>query len=338
LKEKILIIHNTDYHTEVVLSFYGILESNNFEPWIYSIHNRYNLHNLFKKYNLNCIKEYSPDYKNNFKKAFLITPIDAYKDMYYSSKCKPIPNYEDQIIEDFKSKMILTIHKPSHINNFDCLKNHFINPILIGLSPMAQTFGLNYLFPLDNILARILSKKTKLNQKIKFLLMGRFNSNFRDINNIINLTKLGINSKRDFEINIVGEYAKGIDDRLKNISFINLKSDLNEIDFYNEINDSDFILNLLTNNPEKGYYYDVISSNYNHIFSFKKPQICNNFSNLISPSPAMIFTNSDYLTFSRIFQRAVNITDFEYEKMIENFEIPISNMTYHNSVTLKNII
>ena len=43
MKEKILIINNTDYHTEVVLAFYGILESNNFDPYIYSIHNNYNL-------------------------------------------------------------------------------------------------------------------------------------------------------------------------------------------------------------------------------------------------------------------------------------------------------
>jgi len=339
MKEKILILNNTDYHTEVVLAFYGILESNNFDPYIYSIHNNYNLLDLLQKYNLNYIKQYSPDHKNNFKKAFLITPINAHKDKANQiQESKSTPNYDNKIIQDFKSKIILPIHKPSHINNFDFLKKDFTNPVLIGLSPMAQTFGLNYLFPLDNPLSRILPQKIKLNQKIKILLMGRFNSKFRDLSNLISLTKTKINSQRDFEINIMGQYANNIDSNLKNIKYINIKSDLNEIDFYNEINDSDYILNLLVNNPTKGYYYDVISSNYNHIFSFKKPQICCNLSNLISPSPSMIYLNENFLNFHKVFEDAINISSIKYEQMIKNFDIPISNIKTHNTITLNKII
>jgi hypothetical protein len=220
----------------------------------------------------------------------------------------------------------------------DFLKKDFNNPILIGLSAMAQTFGLNYLFPLDNPLSKILPQKINLNQKIKILLMGRFNSKFRDLSNLISLVKTQINCQRDFEINIIGQYANNVDSNLKNVKYINIKSDLNEVDFYNEINNTDYILNLLVSNPAKGYYYDVISSNYNHIFSFKKPQICCNVSNLISPSPSMVYLNGNFSDFHKVFENAINISSDKYKQMIKNFDIPISNIKNHNTMTLNKII
>lgn len=345
MKEKILIIHNTDYHTEVTLSYYGVLESNNFDPYIYSIYNHYDIKNLFKEYKLNYIEEYKTEYKNIFKKAFLITPMNKMTDFLPNFRYRKgsSPNYEDNLVQDFKSKIILVFHKPSkYQKDFLYINNDFPNFTGIGLSPVSQALGLNYLFPLDNTLAKSLTRKNHINDKVKFLLIGRFGDiHFRRLDYIIGLTKIN-NLKqyllKDFEIIVVGEQAENIISHFKNIDYVKIKSNLNEIDFYKEVNDADFILNLLENNSKKEYNFDVLTSNYNHSFSFRKPQICNEFANLICPIPSITFIEEDFSSFFKAFEKAVNISNENYQRMITNFEIPINNMRLHNAQILNNII
>jgi len=339
MKEKVLIIHNVAYHAEVTLAYYGILQSNNFDPWIYTTCNTYNFIELLEKCNLNYIKSNDKCKKDDFKKAFLITPTNALADtkLNFRHRSRSTPNYEDKIIQEFKSKMILCLHRPSKIQNLDIFNQDFDNPIFLGLSPMSQAFGLNFLFPMDNIIANLLPQKFILNKKVKFLLIGRWYDYNKDIRNVSNLIKL-VNSKldcsRDFQITIVGQNSNLIDSSLKDANFVEIKSDLTQIDFYNEINSCDYILNLGNYDISK-YYSDILSSNYNHISSFRKPQICNQFTNLIFPTPSIIFSDENFL---EIFEKAVNLPDNQYEKMVKDFDIPILNMRNHNSKILESII
>lgn len=338
MKEKVLIIHNEGYHAEVALAYYGILQANNFDPWIYATCNTYNFMELLQKYNLNYIKANDSCEKDFFKKAFLITPSEGFLDanLNFIHRPKSTPNYEDKIIQKFRSKMILCLHRPSKIKNLNIFNKDFDEPIFLGLSPVSQAFGLNYLFPSDNVIANFLPKKTSLNKEIIFLLIGRWSAknpkNTRDISKLIELTKF--NYSKNFKIIILGQDSNLIDPILKNANFIETKSNLSQIDFYNEINRCDYIFNL-GNRDKSEDDFDILSSNYNHILSFKKPQICNGFRNLIFPTPSITFSDSNFL---KVFEKVLDLPDFKYKEMVKNFDIPIANIKHHNSKVLESII
>jgi len=342
MMKKVLIILNSNYHSEVALSLYGLLKINNYNPYIYITEDPYNLKDVCVKYNLNYIDKYDESFKDQFEKAFLITPTKSDR-AKINQDINSIPNFHNRIIEDFKHKMILIIHKPSNIQYMREIISYFSNCKTIGLSPMASKFGINYLLPVDNILADLLQKKTTINDnKVKFLLMGRFCYSNRDLEPIAFLEKLKLNLNKEYEITIMGSHAEDIMPFFKKNKFpksIVLKTDLAEIDFYNEINQTDFILNLLSRKQANNeYHYDVISSNYNHIFSFKKPQICFYPYNLMHPVPSITYMNENILDFSSKIEEAVNMEDDTYQSLINNFNIPILNARNHNARMLKDLI
>ena len=79
------------------------------------------------------------------------------------------------------------------------------------LSGKEYLFGINYLLPIDNILANLLQKKTTINDnKVKFLLMGRFCYSSRDLEPIAFLEKLKLDLNKEYEITIMGSHAKDL--------------------------------------------------------------------------------------------------------------------------------
>lgn len=341
--KKILLIVNTNYHTEVALAFYGILKLNNYNPYLFLIVNkempdRYNLKDLLIKYNINFIEEYNQSLKNEFEKAILITPIKGDREARYHD-IDSIPNYFHKIIQDFKSKMVLVIHKPSYLKYYKEIISQFNNCKLIGLSPMASKFGLNYLFPMDNPINQNNLDYNKIQNKVKLLLMGRFIYSNRDLKTMALLDRINLNCKRDYQITIMGESAKDFQSFFKKNPNIVIKQDLSEIEFYNEIKESHFILNFLSRqDPTINYHEDVITSNYNHIFSFRKPQICFYPYNLLCPVPSLIYLNDNVFAISERIEEAVNMKDIEYKNMVDNFNMPVSNIRNHNSRVLQELL
>jgi hypothetical protein len=339
MKEKILIILNTDYHSEVALSLYGSLELLNFDPYIYPIYSEkdYGFIDLCIKYKINYIKEYNSNIKNDFKKAFLITPITGILDQYNQSSLNEPKNYNHPIIQDFKSKIILIMHKPSRNLKFmkyasDVL---FENPKFIGLSPFSQKINLNYILLSENPVANYFPVKNKLTDKnkIKFLVIGRFHYKNRDIILLEKIIKNKLLTNRDYDITILGQDSNIL--KINDEKII-IKSNLTEIDFYNELYNCDFIINLLLKSHIRGYFSDCTSSNFNHIFSFKKPTINCKYSNLIYPFPSLTYlSDADFTTTIR---KAVNMKEEEYTDMVNNFETTINNIRLHNKNAIEDLI
>lgn len=340
MKEKILIILNTDYHSEVALSLYGSLALLNFDPYIYPIYSEkdYGLIELCIKYKINYIEKYDSNIKNNFKKAFLITPIIGELDQYFQSSVTEPKNYNHPVVQDFKSRIILLIHRASKNIKFmkyasDIL---FQNPKFIGLSPFSQQMNLNYILLSENQVANYLPIKNKLNDKnkIKFLVIGRFKYyNNREINLLENLIKNKLIINRDYDITILGQDSNTLPINDEKIIF---KSNLSEIDFYEELYKCDFIINLLAKSNVRGYFSDCTSSNYNHIFSFRKPTINCKYSNLVYPFPSLTYFSE--AEFSKIMRRAINIKEQEYNDMVNNFETTIKNIRLHNKNAIEDVI
>lgn len=337
MKEKILIILNTDYHSEVALSLYGSLELLNFDPYIYPIYSEkdYGLIDLCIKYKINYIKEYNPNIKNDFKKAFLITPIIGALDQYFQSDATEPQNYNHPIVQDFKSRMILLMHRPSKNIKFikyasDIL---FENPKFIGVTPFSQQINLNYILLSENPVANYLPVKNKLNDKIKFLVIGRFQYNNRETGLLENIIKNKLITNRDYEITILGQDSNNINIADQKIIF---KSNLSEINFYDELHKCDFIINLLSKSNVRGYFSDCISSNFNHIFSFRKPTINCKYSNLVYPFPSLTYFSEE--EFTTTIRKAINIKEEKYKDMVNNFETTINNIRLHNKNAIEDLI
>jgi hypothetical protein len=339
MKEKILIILNTDYHSEVALSLYGSLALLNFDPYIYPIYSEkdYGLIELCIKYKINYIKEYNSNIKNDFKKAFLITPIIGALDQYFQSDATEPQNYHHPIVQDFKSRIILLIHRPSKNIKFmkyacDIL---FENPKFIGLSPFSQQINLNYILLSENPVANYFPIKNKLTDKnkIKFLIIGRFHYVNREIILLEQIIKNKLITNRNYDITILGQDSNVLPINDEKIIF---KSNLSEIDFYNELYNCDFIINLLIKSNIRGYFSDCTSSNYNHIFSFRKPTINCKYSNLVYPFPSLTYFSEN--EFSTTIRRAINIKEQEYNDMVNNFETTIKNIRLHNKNAIEDLI
>jgi hypothetical protein len=339
MKEKILIILNTDYHSEVALSLYGSLELLNFDPYIYPIYSEkdYGLIDLCIKYKINYIKEYNSNIKNDFKKAFLITPIIGALDQYFQSDATEPQNYNHPVVQDFKSRMILLIHRPSKNIKFMKYASNilFENPKFIGLSPFSQQINLNYILLSENPVANYLPVKNKLNDKnkIKFLVIGRFQYNNRETGLLESLIKNKLLINRDYDITLLGQDSNVLAINDEKIIF---KSNLSEIDFYDELYNCDFIINSLIKSNLRGYFSDCTSSNYNHIFSFRKPTINCKYSNLVYPFPSLTYFSEG--EFSTIIRRAINIKEEEYNDMVNNFETTIKNIRLHNKNAIEDLI
>lgn len=99
-------------------------------------------------------------------------------------------------------------------------------------------------------------KDVKLNEKIKFLILGNIN------------TRDGIEFKKQVEKN-----------KLSN-SFVFFDSFISNTDYYNYINNSDCILPLLQN-EETSYLKDKITGTFNLAYAFKKVLLCDSFYNEI---------------------------------------------------------
>jgi len=342
MRDKILIILNTPYHSEVALSLYGSLKLLNFDPYIYPIYSEkdYGLIDLCIKYKINYIKDYSADLKFNFKKAFLITSINAELDVPNENLLSEPANYRHIIVQDFKQNMILFIHRSSGNMKFISYakKLLFRNPKFVGLSPFSQQIGLNYILLSENPVADFFPVKYNLtdNSKIRFTVIGRFQWGYRDFSLLNRFLSQNAFLTKDYEIIMLGECADKLDDYINTSSKIIYKPNLNEINFYEEIYKSDFILNLLSSMHTRGYFTDCTSSNYNHIFSFRKPSINCKFSNLVYPFPSFSYYSEG--EFTTTLSKAININPDEYQKMVENFDVVKNNIRLHNKYVIEDLI
>lgn len=342
MNKNILLILNTNFHFETVLSLYKTVEFQGYVPTIlldYSYYNPsdytlydYGSEEFFKKNNLKYVKKtnYTHDFKNIFHKAIVISSSEFLKTLEVNK----------HIIEDFNDKIIFIFHRANYQEQFNFSKTIFKNPKAISVTSFSQKYNLSFIYQVENPIA---NKEVKLNpeiEEINFLVLGRFCWPNRSLNYIDEIISLDNKLNKKIKISIVGqkpfvekEMNSFINKNLKNIN-VEINYNVNEIDFYNYIENCNFILNLI--DFQRGFYFlDRFTSNITHTIAFNKPSLCFMPLNLIYNIPCIEYTATD---FKEKFTECVNMNESEYLKYSNSFTEIKNNMRNHNKMILKDLL
>jgi hypothetical protein len=340
-KKNILIFLNTDYHVETALSIYQTLKFKKYSPVIlldYQIQNGdFELQPFLKKNNIEYLtpeKFDSTVNKNSFHKMIVITAHNnTVKD--FNEMSKP-PNYNSRM-EIFKDKAILIYHRADYLEYLKKVNNYFINPIGISVTQFSQKFGLDYFYQTENPISETKESKTQLNKVRKLLLVGRFALSNRDLHLLKLLADMDYKINKKIKIILTGDKPK--DEKkfnfiknynLKNIEF-DFKFDLNQSDFYQQIIDCDFFLNLVHG---AWYFGERFTSNIHHIIAFSKPNLSPFLLNLIYNIPSVTYKKD----FTEIFLKTINMQQSEYEGIIKKFKVVKQNLRHHNDLIFDKIL
>lgn len=342
--KNILIFLNTPYHVETAISIYESVKQINYTPYILidfiedEKDNGFGLIDFFEKYNLNYLTPQQFDSIPNsdfFYKMFVVTATQNKPNLISPELLPPI-NYNHRM-ELYKDRAILIYHKADYSDYLEHVNNFFENPQWVSVVPFSQKYGLPYIFQIESPVAKV--KTTFLNKKkLNFLLIGRFNLKNREINLLESLINIDNQLQKQIQIDFMGQKPIGdspLAPLLDAQNFKNIKYrfyfDLDQIDFYEKIYNSDFILNLIGQNY---YITDRFTSNLHHIIAFSKPNITPVFLNLVYNIPGLNYLKN----FQEIFLEAANLEESEYIKMVNNFEITKNNMRNHNTNILNNLL
>lgn len=350
--KKVLLYLNTNFHVETLLSVYASIQNLNYEPFIlFSSEDIFNFKSLCNKYNLNLLNEKDINILdlNNFECNIIITGYHKYdpKEIFYNSiKDKFLPPGDIDILKlFFNKKTIILYHQANYSEYYKYQSQFFKNSSGLSVTSFSQKYNLNYIYQTDNILTKSLKLKKHLNDNIiKLIIPTRFNKNnefYMYIDEIIKYKNL---LKKPININFVGSTLnaeKGALDKIKSFLNLNLENisitadfDLKEIDFYEKIYHSDFIINLRMNPT---YFCERFCSGINHIISFEKPNFNYFLLSSIYNIPGYIY--GSYVNFGKFFYEKINnLTHQEYNLMCNSFDILKNNMYNHNYFVLNKII
>jgi hypothetical protein len=342
MTKNILLILNTNFHFETVLSFYQTAILNGRNPTIlldYTFFNPsdknlydFNSEDFCKKYNLKYItkKNYENSSKNYFDKAVIIS----------GSEFLHTIDVNKEIISDFNDKIVLIFHRADYSEEINFSKTIFKNPKYISVTKFSQKYNLPFIFQIENPITNnnVLSEFNK--NEIEFLVLGRFCWPNRSLNYINEIISLDEELTKKIKISIVGqkpfdeeEIKTFSEKKLKNIQ-IEVQYNISEVNFYKKIINSNFILNLI--DYQRGLYFlDRFSSNIHHTIAFNKPNLCFMPLNLIYNIPSIEYTPKN---FKDKFLECIDINEEDYLKISDSFTEIKSNMRNHNNWVLNNLL
>lgn len=343
--KNILIFLNTPYHVETALSIYESLKQQNHIPYVLidfqqeGGDNGFEIINFFQKYDLNYLTPSQFDEildTNFFHKMFVVTATRHHATDLLIPETFPPHNYNHRM-QIYKDKAVLIYHK----SNFsDYLKyNHyfFTNPISLSVSPFSQRYGLEYIFQVENPIAK---NKLHFSEKdcLNFVFIGRFCLENRHMELLKNLPTLDKQIRKKIKIDFLGqkpEKKSPMVSLLNSQNFKNIKHEfhfnLDQVTLYEKIYNADYFLNLLI---DGSYIKDKFTSNLNHIIAFSKPSIGPALINLIYNIPGFNYIND----FQQIFLETVNLSEEKYKEIVLNFNIVKTNMRNHNNSILNRIL
>lgn len=310
---KILIIQNTYYHFETTISLYSsLLRLNPNKVSLVKIENNYTQQDEFiQKHGINIINYFDPSIYN-YDIAFIVS---AYPNPYVDIR-NSIPLIDNPVIQHYKNRSIFICHRFDRASDFQ--RHPFIKlDNSLSLSKLSQSIGLQYWYPIEYPIESVYQTKNN------YCIQGHFEFNNRQIfsdiiNNSINNT---------YEINIIGTSTNKIISN--NAKYL---SNLNEIDFYNALNNQKFILAMIDDQIRDGTYIrQRFSSNFNHAAALNKPIFCNEIFKDIYEIPGIYYNNSNIY---EKFQELINISEIEYSKLVDSFN-PFKDKYYnHNNKIL----
>jgi hypothetical protein len=342
--KNILIFLNTSYHVETAISVYESIRKINYIPYLLidfikdDRDDGFGIIEFCKKYNLNYLTPEAFDQisdPNFFHKMFVITATHNSPNLLTPETYPPI-NYNHRM-QAYKDRAVLIYPRSDYSNYLNYVENFFKNPKFLSVAPFSQKYGLPYIFQVENPIAKT---KTTFSDKevLNFLFVGRFTLCNRHTDLLNSLTVIDQKITKQVKIDFVGQKPHK---NLPIISFLNSQNfknikyefhfNIDQINFYEKIYNSDIFLNLVINNY---YAIDRFTSNLHHIIAFAKPNISPLFLNLIYNIPGLNYIKN----FEEIFIQATNLKETEYTQMSTNFKIVQENMRNHNSTILNNLL
>jgi hypothetical protein len=340
MTKNVLIVLNTNFHFETTISLYETLKLNGYYPVIlldYSYRNPsdytlydYNSEEFCKNFKLNYITSYTCNLSDKFDKALIVSGSEFLKTLEINK----------HIVKDFNDKIIFVFHRSNYSEQIEFCKTVFKNPKAVSVTNFSQKFNLPFIFQIENPIINQLKPKLNINSPIEFLVLGRFCWPNRSLNYIDEIISLDTKLKNPVKISIVGQKPfdeneiQAFKNKKLNQITIEVEHNISEIDFYNKIQNTDYILNLI--DYKRGFYFlDRFSSNITHTIAFKKPSLCFMPFNLIYNIPSVEYTPKD---FKDKFLECVNMSQDDYLNISNNFTEIIKNMRNHNTIVINNLL
>lgn len=344
-KKDILLILNTNYHVETTLSIYESLRQlghkcqvlldykpQEINPEI----NDYDLRPFFTKYEIPFLE-----------KSEFLGADKTYDKYIYISGGVFLSNLQDEafrkenadLVNRTKDSSIFIAHTANYYSLNDLAGRHFNNSYIISVTPYSQKYGLDFLYQIENAVLSQLPKITHPNEVRKFLVLGRFcwyTRNFDYIHEILRSNKTYDN----FEIILMGQKPTAVSKFIELEEYkdqtipVKVKFDVSETDYYNTINESDFLINLIDYRFDD-YFKVKFSSNINHSVAFSKPSLCFLGLNLPYNIPSIEYDAHDFLS---KFEECLTMPKNDYLNMCDNFNVPKSNMRHHNTRILESLL
>jgi hypothetical protein len=324
---KILIIQNTSYHFETTISLYSSLKRLNpkkldiiqiaLDPDIRRVGVRWSLDQSWN----NQQKEFLT---NNSISHINVSDVSQFSyDMVFVVSAYPnpfayIPSIENELFKFYENKIIYICHRFN--NNSDYTTNPRINfKNSLALSKLSKNIGLDFFYPIEYEIKPKLFTDTKP----IFCIQGRFG-----LNNRIILSNNIFSCSNDFTINFIGTNIPPIL-KCKNHK---LYSNLNEINFYNILNECKFLLPMIDDKIKDSTYSNQrFSSNFNHAMALEKPIFAHEFFKDIYEIPGIYYNEANI---ENKFDELLKLNNDEYFKMINQFN-EVKNKYYeHNNKIL----
>ena len=335
----VLIIEPTDSHGETIPAVFKYFKDLNLKSDILMLDKHRDIKSI------DCIKKYKPNahYVSYYELSTILESeiLNKYKIIFFNS----FNTY-------FSSgKEYPSIYKQFNISNI----NSFVWGFLHHLDYKKECQNNNYhYFALTNLKNEYSNennfinphyfgdiKITSKNKLTKFIIVGAFESDRRNIQVLIDATKKLIkNGFKNFRITCIGRNAKN-----------NLSSDLSKYfefkgklpypEMYKEMNKSDFFLPLLDpDNPEHDRYITIgTSGSFQLIYGFKKPCLIHKkFAkhHFLNNENSIIYSKNEDLY--NAMKQAIEMDENEYQEKQSNLK-KLANDLYKKSLeNLKNAL
>lgn len=331
MNKKIILIHNTNYHFETLLSIYQMVKDINYDPYIYICKNikpKFNQYEFINKLNLSTI-----NINNKFSDYIGCIIVSVYPDPYVIYEMAT-PNENDPIFKKVNNRINIC-HRFKYVKDYLTKKYHKNN--CLCLSPLSNKIGIDHI---NLISMPIVPAKSYVGDTLKLTIQARFELNNRDpellkilfttINNTVKNKKIIINligSNTYIAQNIAKSYISNtIDVCIRSYDL------LSEESFYEILNkQTDWLIPCLSSSSKNGTYVsERYSTNFSHAMALEKPILCSEEFKNIYKVPGIYFKDNYPIAIENMINYSVN----EYNALVDSFKSIKLELLDHNRKTL----
>lgn len=329
----IILIQNTNYHFETLISVYQILKNLGYNPHIYRyLPDKFNQLEFIQYYGMNIATQPVID------SAYCAFVISAYPNPHVT-KDTCIPNDDNIIFSKFKNRLIYISHR--FMKEEDYNEDGLINRNnALCLSPLSSKIGIDYIYLTDTPITPVNNPLNKLKLTIQAH-FGLQNRSYQLLYKMIRLYRGYTNT--NIKYNIIGtethQVLPKIMDKIPQLN-ISRYEGMDELDFYNILNTKTnwIICGIQPLDKRGSYLCERYSSNFNHALALEKPIICHESFKNIYEIPGYYYSDThdvEYLSNSTgIIDDISKINNTEYMNMIDSFKNLKQKFTLHNQKIL----